>query len=375
MILYAASVVIFLFVSFNLFFRADCSMAIKIAGTAFIFFISMKYVIYQIVGGAFFSPDMPRTFILVMEALYGGLILLFFLLLLWDIYLLGNKLLIKAGIPAPAHLPTGYIRCGLAALALALGIWGTWESVKVPAVKTVEMRLPNLPQALENFSIVQLSDLHIGPLLGKEWLAEVVKRANALEPDIFALTGDYVDGRVDQLEGELAPLGELKSRYGVFAVAGNHEYYWNMPQWKKALEKLQIPLLENEHRNLNINGETLVVVGLPDLVAERFGQQTPDLERALENAPEATRLLLAHQPKNARDYASLVDIHLAGHTHGGLMFFLQPLVARFNSGFVAGKYNVEGKTLYTSSGTGLWNGFSSRVGVPSEITRIILRNG
>lgn len=374
MILYISSTIIFLFVSFNLFFRTDCSLALKIAGTALIFLISMKYVIYQIIGGAFFSPNLPRDFILVMEALYGALMLLFFMLLLWDIYLGGNWLLGRLGIPTPKNLPSGAIKCGLAALALALGCWGTWQSIKVPDVKTVELRLPNLPPALEGFSIVQLSDLHIGPLLKKDWLAEVVSKANALEPDLYALTGDYVDGHVEELESELAPLANLKSKYGVLAVTGNHEYYWNYPQWKSALERLQIPLLDNSHKTLDINGEKLVVAGLPDLVARNFGFEGPDVKKALAGAPDAVKLLLAHQPKNSRDYAELVDLHLAGHTHGGLMFFLQPLIARFNSGFVAGGYDVNNEKLYVSSGTGLWNGFSCRIGVPSEITQIILKS-
>lgn len=373
MILYIASILIFLVVSFNLFFRADCGAAVKIAGTLLIFLISMKYGIYRLIGGAFFSPELSRTFIIVMEALYGSLILLFFLLLLWDLYLAGNWLLARAGIPVPRHIPSGVIKCGLVALALLLGSWGTWESIRVPAVRQISLTIPRLPQALDGFSIVQLTDLHIGPVLNRAWLEKVVEKTNSLEPDLIAITGDFVDGRVSRLASELQPLADLKSKYGVFGVTGNHEYYWNVGEWREALNNLGVRMLENEHKSLGINGETLVVAGIPDLVAERFGEPLPDIKAAFKDAPAATRILLAHQPKNAREYAAFTDLHLSGHTHGGLMFFLQPLIARFNNGFVSGMYNVGADNLYVSAGTGLWNGFSSRVGVPSEITRIVLK--
>ncbi len=223
MILQIASVIIFLFVSLSLFFRTACPLGVKVAGSLLVLIVSMKYAIYHFLGGAFFSPELPRYFLLVMEALYGSLIMLFFLLLLFDLYLAGNWILGHSGIPVPQRIPKGAIKCGLVGIALCLGIWGTWESVRVPTPKTVELHVPNLPQGLEGTRIVQLSDLHIGPLLKKDWLAEVVQRTNALKPDIIAMTGDYVDGHVNHIAGELSPLADLNARYGVYGVTGNHE--------------------------------------------------------------------------------------------------------------------------------------------------------
>ncbi|MBD5641587.1 MAG: metallophosphoesterase [Desulfovibrio sp.] len=374
MLLYIASFIIFLFVSFNLFFRTDLGAAARVAGCCLVLFASLKYEIYQFVGGAFFAPQLPRAALIFFEALYGALIILFFLLLLWDIYLLGNWLLARAGVPVPRNLPTGAIRAGLAVLALALGAWGTWQAIKVPEPRTIEIRLANLPPALDGLALVQLTDLHIGPILGRDWLAQVVSRVNALEPDLVLLTGDYIDGYASELASELQPLADLKARYGVLGSTGNHEYYWNMPEWRKELEDLNIRILDNSHRSFKINGETIVVAGIPDLNAARFGFDGPDLDAALRDAPEAVRILLTHQPKMAREYSAQADVMLSGHTHGGLMFFLQPLIARFNAGFVSGLYPVNGKNLYVSPGTGLWNGFSCRIGVPAEITRIILRS-
>lgn len=346
----------------------------KIAGCLVLLVISLKYEIYQFLGGAFFAPQLPRSVLLVFEALYGSMILLFFLLLIFDLYLLGNWILSRTGMPVPRHLPYGLIKSCLVVLSIMLGSWGTWQAVKVPEPKTIKLELVNLPSSLDGTSIVQLTDIHIGPILKRDWLEQVVARVNSLEPDLIVMTGDYIDGYADELGPELEPLAGLKAKYGIFGVTGNHEYYWNMPAWKKEIENLGVTFLENEHRKIDINGETLVLAGIPDLAAGRFGLVEPDPAKALAGAPDAVRIMLSHQPKSMGRYANQVDLTLSGHTHGGLMFFLQPLVARFNEGFVKGLYPAEGTNIYVSPGTGLWNGFSCRIGVPAEITRFILES-
>lgn len=373
MILYEVSFIIFLFVSVSLFFKTECSLTIKIVGSLAVFLVSMKYVVYQVIGGAFFSPNLPRSFILTLEALYGALIILTILLAAWDIYIFGNWLLSKIGFPVPKNLPSGWIKSGFVLLALIAGGWGTWQSVKVPDVKEITLEVESLPHALNNFSIIQLSDLHIGPLLKADWLGRVVEKVNNEHPDLIALTGDFIDGQVDKIYSELKPLANLKAKYGILGVTGNHEYYWNVSEWQNALKQLGIDLLNNDHRVLNINGEKLVIGGLPDIVASKFNFEGPDLNKTFKDAPNAVRILLSHQPKEAEDFLKCADIQLSGHTHGGTMNFLQALVARYNSGFVNGYYSVDSKSLYVSPGTGLWNGFSCRIGVPSEITKIILK--
>lgn len=375
MILYLASALIFLFVCVNLFWKTDCGALIKLAGTGLVLLVSLKYEVYRFLGDFFFAPQLPRLVLIAYEAAYGALIILFFLLLLWDLYLAGNWLLAKAGLPVPHALPRGYVLAGLVAIALGLGAFGCWQAVKVPNVRRVELRLANLPKALDGLSLVQLTDLHLGPILQRDWLAQVVAKTNALEPDLILLTGDYVDGYAEDIGHELAPLGELKAKYGIFAVTGNHEYYWRMRDWQHIFQNMRIPFLENEHKILKINGETLVIAGISDKAARRFGLPMPDLAKALADAPRAVRILLSHQPGSGQSYASEIDLMLSGHTHGGQMFFLQPLIARFNAGFVNSLYELSQAKLYVSPGTGLWNGFSCRVGVPAEITNIILRAG
>ena len=372
MLLYIASIIIFFFVSISLFWRAPLPLWLKGCGVFLVLAASLKYEIYQWLGGAFFSPSLPRPFLLFMEALYGALIILFFLLLLFDLYLLGNRILKYCGIPVPSAIPKGWIKCGLCALALTAGAWGVWQAVKVPSVRTVKLDVEKLPASLNGFTLVQLSDLHIGPMLKKDWLQKVVDKTNALNPDLILITGDFIDGYAGAIADEVAPLAELKAKYGVFGITGNHEYYWNMEEWRKAIEALGITMLHNSHVVKNVDDDKIVVVGLADLAATRFGLEGPNLEQALKGAQGAFSILLDHQPRNARENLASVDLQLSGHTHGGHMFFLQPLIARFNNGFVKGLYNLDNGLLYVHPGTGLWNGFSNRIGVPSEITRLVL---
>lgn len=373
MILIVFSSVIFLYITASMFLFSPYSTWIKWISATLLLLISLKYVIYEHIGGAFFAPALPRSFLLLMEALYAAMILLFVMLLLKDAFMLLLWFCQRFGMSWTFPLPLTQLKVGLAGLALTLGIWGTWQSVRVPDIRTVELRLTKLPPALDGFSIVQLTDTHIGPLLKKAWLQKVVDKANSVSPDLIVLTGDYVDGTVEALAEEVAPLAGLQAKHGVYGVTGNHEYYWGAADWSSFLEKLHVTMLHNEHRVLTVGGDRLVIAGMPDRTERRFGGEGPDIRAALQGAPDAPRILLEHQPRDAAAYAPYADVHLSGHTHGGLMFFLQPILARFNNGFVEGAYAVNGMNLYVSPGTGLWGGFSCRIGVPSEITRLVLR--
>lgn len=133
-------------------------------------------------------------------------------------------------------------------------------------------------------------------------------------------------------------------------------------------------MLSNSHQVIDKNGASLVMAGIEDPMAARFGPHTPSLELALQGAPDTARILLAHRPNGAVN-AKNVDLQLSGHTHGGLIRGFEPVIASYNEGFVRGLYNLGPLHLYVSPGTGLWNGFSCRIGVPSEITHFILRAG
>lgn len=345
----------------------------RIAVGILLLVISLKYIFYERIGGSFIAPDLPEPLLLLMEMLYAAMTILFFILLLKD----GLSLLLwlsrRLGTSWRFPFSPEVRSAGIVSTALALAVFGTWQSVRVPDVRTVEISLPRIPAALDGFSIIQITDIHIGPFLKGEWLRRVVERTNALHPDLVALTGDLIDGAPDALKDDIVPLGELRARYGVFGVTGNHEYYFQVQNWLPVFEQLGVTMLHNEHKTLSVGGRTdMVIAGIPDITETRFGGAGPDVHKALDGSPNALRVLLAHRPNGASSN-NRADIQLSGHTHGGLLFFLKWLLASFNGGLVQGLYDVNGTTLYVSSGTGLWSGFSCRLGVPSEITCIVLR--
>jgi uncharacterized protein len=366
------SLVLFLYIFASLICFLPCRPLVKVAAGMVLFVIGLKYLIYEKIGGSFIAPGLPHSLLLSMEILYGAMVILAFLLLVKD----GLALLLWLGrcLGSSWHLPfTPAIRGGgLTLAALGLALLGTWQSLIVPDVRNVEITLPRLPADLDGLTIVQLSDIHIGPLLKGDWLREVVAKTNAQRSDLVVLTGDMIDDYVEALQDDIAPLGELQAKYGVYGVTGNHEYYFHAQEWRPVFEKLGIIMLNNEHRTLSIHGQELVLAGVPDLTAQQFGGEGPDIDKALDGAPPGARILLKHRPSGATGNAK-VDLQLSGHTHGGHLFFLKWLIASFNGNLVEGLFDIDGIQVYVSPGTGLWSGFSCRLGVPAEITRIILR--
>lgn len=185
-----------------------------------------------------------------------------------------------------------------------------------PRVVRVPVPIADLPDDLAGFRILQLSDLHIGPTIRRPFVDAVVNRANALRPDLVAVTGDVADGLVPDLHEHVAPLGRLRAPHGAYFVTGNHEYYWDVRGWTTELERLGIEVLSNEHRVVERGSGRLVIAGVTDLSA------ASDPAAAVAGAPPSdVRLLLAHQPRSA--YAAQeagYDLQLSGHTHGGQYF-------------------------------------------------------
>ena len=366
------SLVIAAYLLFSLVRPMNLRLRSKFFLGALLFSVSLKYIFYEVVGGSFFRPELPVPVLLAAEALYASLVLLFFLALIKDGVALLCWLFRRVGIKR--HLPfSPEVRASLLVLlALCSGVWGSAQAVRVPEVRTVEVALPELPAELEGFTIAQLTDIHIGPLLKGEWLSDVVKKTNDIKADVILLTGDYIDGLPSELADELRPLADLRAKHGVFGVNGNHEYYYDAKGWQPVFRSLGVDMLNNEHRVLPGG---LVLGGVTDRNAPRFGQSAPDVEAAFSGAPAGPRILLSHQPQFGSSIPSAgVALQLSGHTHGGLLFFLKPLIAYYNKGFVSGLYlTVHGGLLYVSPGTGLWSGFSCRLGVPSEITRLVLK--
>ena len=263
----------------------------------------------------------------------------------------------------------------LCVASVLLSAFGVWRGVRVPDVRRLEITLRNLPPGLDGLTIVQLTDTHINSVFPEKWTRAVVEKTNALKPDMVLITGDNVDGAPERRFTDVAPLGELKARIGVFGAPGNHDYSFFV-DWMSIFKKLGIRMLLNEHVVITRNGDSLALIGITDIAAARRGYPMPDIEAALSGVPAGVpRILMSHRPDNARENADAgVDLQVSGHTHGGLIYGLSFIVKYANKGFVSGLYNVGNMRLYVSNGAGLWTGFPVRIGRPSEISQIVLKN-
>lgn len=244
-----------------------------------------------------------------------------------------------------------------------------------PVVKQLEVELERLPAAMDGTVIVQLSDIHVGPTIGREFVQSIVEEVNRLAPDLVAITGDLVDGDVERLARQVAPLAELSSRFGSFFVTGNHEYYSGAPQWCEHLTSLGIRVLRNERVFIGDGESGFELAGVDDYEAARFGDgHACDLDAALEGChPERDVVLLAHQPRvlhQARRRS--VALQLSGHTHGGQLWPFNWLV-RLQQPVVAGLRRFGATQIYVHRGTGYW-GPPMRLAAEAEIARIVLRS-
>lgn len=245
--------------------------------------------------------------------------------------------------------------------AAAVVVYGLAHVARGPRVRRVEVPLSGL--GTERYTLVQLTDVHIGPMLGKAFAEDVVAQVNALAPDLIVITGDLVDGRLSELRPHIEPLRRLRARDGVYCVTGNHEYYWDADRWLEHLRSLGLRILRNEHVTI---ANAFQLAGVDDSTAGE------DIPAALAGrSPSLPVVLLAHHPRViTRAAPAGVDLQLSGHTHGGQLLPLGYLARLFDP-LVAGLKRFGETWLYVSEGTGFW-GPPMRVGTTQEITAITL---
>ena len=258
---------------------------------------------------------------------------------------------------------------------VALTLFGLLNARRTARVVERDITLDTLPEALDGFGIVQLSDIHVGPTIKRGYIEAMVKRANGLSADLIVITGDLVDGSVADLRDDIAPLTQLSARHGVYVVTGNHEYYAGADSWVAEFQRLGMQVLLNRHVLLERDGARLVLAGVSDYSAELFNpRHRSDPVAAFAGAPQdAPRILLAHQPRSVKAALEVgCDLQLSGHTHGG-QFWPWMHFVQWQQPWVAGLQRVGAMQVYISRGTGYW-GPPLRFGAPSEITHIRLRN-
>jgi predicted MPP superfamily phosphohydrolase len=266
----------------------------------------------------------------------------------------------------------GAVAVGASAAALRSGL----SEVEV---KEVEVKSADLPKALDNLTVVQLSDIHVGPTIGRRFIESIVEKANRQKPDAVVITGDLVDGSVEDLALQVAPLAKLAARYGVYFVTGNHEYYSGVAEWTKELERIGIRVLRNQKAVLGDaaeRGSRIELLGIDDHLCHHFAEPGSGEEMkamfGIEKDDGVGRILLAHQPKAIVSAAEAgIALQLSGHTHGGQMWPFSALVG-LTQPYLAGLHKHSDRTqIYVSRGTGYW-GPPMRLFAPAEVTKLVL---
>lgn len=281
-----------------------------------------------------------------------------------------------AGIPIDAGRELIFARVfGSAAVISAgvLAVVGVRTAVAEPSVSEMEIPLARLPRELDGYTIVQISDVHLGRTIGRAFAERTVRIANALGADLISITGDLVDGSIDQLRDVVAPFGELSARHGVWLVTGNHEYYVGVDFWIQELSRMGIRVLRNERVAIGEGRKGFDLAGVDDWGANIKGHGH-DLRSALAGRDDSRPLvLLAHQPKTIVEASQMgVDLQISGHTHGGQIWPGSWLV-RLQQPYIAGLHLRGDTYLYVNRGTGYW-GPPMRVGPKPEIARLVLRS-
>jgi uncharacterized protein len=280
----------------------------------------------------------------------------------------------------PALLAWSVLTCGVG-LTLFSVFGALRQETVIPSVIPVK---GNLPDDVEKLRVVVVSDVHVAGIIGKRRMRRLTAQVNALRPDLIFVTGDLVDGTVAQLKSQVAPLKELIAPQGVHYVTGNHEYYCNAGKWRKFLsEEFGWNVLSNANKLVEFGKLGINILGIEDrswlALNKRNYRADPRLELATqsiseETAEERLNILLAHQPKDARQIAQYpwLDLQISGHTHGGQLWPLYLLVYS-DQCYNKGLYSLAGnQQLYINQGTGFW-GPPMRLGTKSEISLLTFR--
>ncbi|WP_307820046.1 metallophosphoesterase [Saccharothrix algeriensis] len=279
--------------------------------------------------------------------------------------------------PGPGTSRRLFIARSLAAVggAATAGVvgHGVTQALGDPLVKRVPVVLGKLDPRLSGYRIAVVSDIHLGPLLGRSHTERIVRMINEQQVDLVAVVGDLVDGTVQELGEAAAPLGDLVSTHGAYFVTGNHEYYSGVEPWLAELDRLGVHPLRNERLRVERAGAGFDLAGVNDVTGANFADG-PDFAKALGGRDERDPVvLLAHQPVQVREAAAHgVDLQLSGHTHGGQMFPFH-LAIGLQQPVRSGLVEVDGTQVYTSNGAGFW-GPPVRVGAPPDITVVELHH-
>lgn len=255
------------------------------------------------------------------------------------------------------------------AVALASSITATAiHGAKDITIEKISVKIKNLNK---EYKVIQLSDIHVGGLIEKDFIKNMVEKVNALNADLVVITGDLVDTKLGYIQDSINELTNIQSTYGTYFIVGNHEYFHGLKQIIDHINSIGIKVLENENVYIGEKGNGFFLAGVYDIIGYRIKQYQPDLQKALKDIKDEPTVLLAHQPKFIEEVPNNVDLVLSGHTHGGQIVPFNLLV-NLAQPYIRGLHrHNESTQIYVNRGTGFW-GPPMRLGASAEITQITL---
>lgn len=275
------------------------------------------------------------------------------------------------------------LTAGITLPVAAPSLYGLYVGSAQMSIDDVAISFPDLPAGLDGFTILQISDLHVGPFMDSTMLQSIVRRINTMAPDLIVITGDIINWGSAYIDEAAAGLAGLHAEYGVYAVLGNHDFYCDIGSLCGKLEKEGVQILRNDWREIRPEGGGLLqLVGIDDPKDRlRRASNIQNLKKAVRRAPDAGfKVLLSHRPTVFAAAADMgMRLTLAGHTHAG------QLISPFGKGRAwslaklfydrdYGLYDLHGSYLYINRGLGVV-GPPLRINCPREITRMVLRRG
>lgn len=352
-----------IYISKRLIDKLDVSQRVKLYFRLFLMLNFLGIIVYMF---SRYYMELNNWLYFLVSLPMGVLFLLFCTAIIYDISRVSlDKMPLSASrrdfVKKSLDLSSFVLATGLSARAM-------YEARFVKHEK-IDIKITNLQQ---KYKIVQISDIHIGGLIDASFIEKIIKRVNAMNPDLVVITGDLVDIALDKAEDALEAFRVLESKYGTYFIVGNHEYFHNIGKIIDKVKSLGIRVLENENLYIGQEGKGFNLAGVYDMFGYRIQAYEPDIYKALKGRDtHSPTILLAHQPKFVEEVGSGVDLMLSGHTHGGQLYPFGLLV-RLQQPYLKGLHqHNDALQVYVNKGTGFW-GPPMRLGASSEITEINL---
>ncbi len=349
------------------FFR-QLSPRLHRAGAVLMSLIMLGELLFVLDMATGIFPESLAIYI-ILSSLIGATFILFVVAIIYDL-----TLSISRRVPFyQERRRTIKITFDAAMLIIAMSYigFGFYYGTKDPEVNDVVVNIKDFP--FNGFTIVQLTDVHVGRTVKRDFIEKIVAKTNAMHPNLVVITGDLYDLAPNEIEDDLKPLKKLQAP--AYFVTGNHEYFHGIDPILESVSSLGITPLNNKAIRFGDNKNYFNLVGLSDIFGMRAGKLPPDADAAYQEVDQSKpTIVLSHQPRSiylVKD--KRCDLMLSGHTHGGQIFPFSLLV-KLAQPFIAGLHEfAKGKQIFVSRGTGYW-GPPLRVFAPSEISRIVITN-